>query len=246
MFLQRSPRGVLDGVPLLETAYADFPRLNGDEGFGAGGVFPGEQVCHGAGGRGEERGRWSSGTDPCGEVFEGGGAEGCNDVRTLELVFPPFRTPSISSPYKEWEDTLKAVRGDLNLPKLTIRVCFADKRPYDEPGSSQDEPFRPIMPMKDAMHIYASYGRVVKQLGQLEGLGRFFVKVAWPWEWTKRGRWRRREEREGVQRGVEDAEGRIERFVMGEGYESGMAGKGGDGGESVDAGWGGVWLSCWV
>lgn len=167
-------------------------------------------------------------------------------VRTLELVFPPFRTPSISSPYKEWEDTLKAVRGDLNLPKLTIRVCFADKRPYDEPGSSQDEPFRPIMPMKDSMHIYASHVRVLRPLGQLEGLGRFFVKVAWPWEWTKRGRWRRREEREGVQRGVEDAEGRIERFVMGEGYESGMAGKGGDGGESVDAGWGGVWLSCWV
>ena len=39
MFLQRSPRGVLDGVPLLETAHPDFLGLNGDEGFGEGGVF---------------------------------------------------------------------------------------------------------------------------------------------------------------------------------------------------------------
>lgn len=145
-------------------------------------------------------------------------------VRTLELVFPPFQTPSIS-PFQEWEDTLKAVREDLNVPKLTIRVCFADKRPYDEP-ESQDEWFRRVMTKKEAMQIYGSYMRVVKPLGQLEGLGRLFVKVAWPWEWTEQGRWRRQEERERVQREVEDAEGSIERMVMGEEYESGRVGKG--------------------
>lgn len=145
-------------------------------------------------------------------------------VRTLELVFPPFRTSSVS-PLKEWEDTLKTVRENLNLPKLTIRVCFADKRPYDEPGS-QDEKFRLIMTKKKAKQIYSSYMRVVTPLGQLQGLERLFVKLAWPWEWTERGRRRRQEDRDRVQREVEDAEGRIERLVMGEGYESGRVGKG--------------------
>ena len=43
-----------------------------------------------------------------------------------------------------------------------------------------------------------------------------FVEVAWPWQWTEQGTWRRYEERERVQREVEDAEGRIESIVMGE------------------------------
>lgn len=79
-------------------------------------------------------------------------------VRTLELVFPPFQTPLIS-PFKAWEDALKAVREDLNFSKLTIRVCFADKRPYDEPGS-QDKWFRMVMTKKEAMQIHSSYMRV--------------------------------------------------------------------------------------
>ena len=72
-------------------------------------------------------------------------------IRTLELVFPPFQTPS-TSPFEEWEETLKAVRKHLNLPHLTIRLCFADKGP----------------PCLDEY--------------QLDGLRKLFVKVAWPWE----------------------------------------------------------------
>ena len=53
------------------------------------------------------------------------------------------------SPYKEWEGTLKAVREALSFPKLTMRVCFMDREPYDEPGS-QDEWFRLLM-TKEAM-----------------------------------------------------------------------------------------------
>ena len=94
------------------------------------------------------------------------------------------------SPYKEWEDTLKAVREALSFPKLTIRVCFADRGPYDEPGS-QDESFRLLMTKKEAMQIHGSSMRVVTPLRQLEGLGRLFVKVAWPWQWMEQGTWRR-------------------------------------------------------
>lgn len=155
-------------------------------------------------------------------------------VRTFELVFPPFQTPSIS-PFKEWEDTLKAVREDLSFPKLTIRVCFADKRPYDEPGS-QDECFRLLMTKKEAMQIYGSYMRVVKLLRQLEGLGRLFMKVAWPWEWTEQGTWRRHEERERVQREVEDAEGGLRGWLYGGSMRMGEWGRGR---------WGRV-SGCWV
>ena len=81
------------------------------------------------------------------------------------------------NPYEECEDTLKAVREDLNFPKLTTRANFEDKRPHDEPGS-QDEWFRLLMTKKEAMQIYGSYIRVVEPLRQLEGLGRLFVKVA--------------------------------------------------------------------
>lgn len=48
-------------------------------------------------------------------------------------------------------------------PKLTMRVCFADKRPYDETGS-QDEWLGLIMTKKEAMPIYGSYMRVVNPL----------------------------------------------------------------------------------
>ena len=39
MFLQRSPCGVLDAVPLPEAAYADFLGLYGHKGFSEGGIL---------------------------------------------------------------------------------------------------------------------------------------------------------------------------------------------------------------
>lgn len=53
------------------------------------------------------------------------------------------------------------------------------------------------MMKKEAIQIYGLYMRVVKPLGQLERLERLSVKAAWLWQLTERGRWRRREEREG-------------------------------------------------
>lgn len=139
-------------------------------------------------------------------------------LRMLELVFSPSQTPSTSQ-VKEWEDTLKAVREYLNLPKLTIRVYFSDNRPYEEFH-------RLITTKKERLQIYGSYLRVIQPLGQLKGLERLFVKVAWSWEWTWEGRLRGREERERLQREMKDAERWIERMVMGEEYDSGRLGKG--------------------
>lgn len=76
------------------------------------------------------------------------------------------------------------------------------------------------------MEIYKSYMRVVMPLQGLKGLRKLLVHVAWPWEWTERGRWRRREERGAVEKEVSDVEGRLKRMVMGKDYESERVGKG--------------------
>ena len=59
----------------------------------------------------------------------------------------------------------------------------------------------------------------------LKGLSKLFVHVAWPWPWTERGIWRRREQKDAVQREVRDVEARLESIVMGVGYENERVGK---------------------
>ena len=150
-------------------------------------------------------------------------------LRILELVFPPFQTPS-ESYFKEWRNTLKAVREDLNLPKLTIKVCFAEKRPDD------NTVYRPTMTKQGLLKISETYLRVLIPLQQLKGLGRIFVKLPWAWEWTEVAR--RRGRREGGQRKrlqLESAEDWLERMVMGfdNEYDSGKLGKG----EMVESQW---------
>ena len=148
-------------------------------------------------------------------------------LRFLEVVFPPFRTPWMLAhepAYWQWQDAIGIVRDHLTLPTLTLRVYFADKPPYDHPSS--DSPFRDTMTKERAIEIYKSYMRVVMPLQGLTGLSKLFVHVAWPWEWTERGRWRRRGERGVVEREVSDVEERLERMVMGKDYESERMGKG--------------------
>ena len=142
-------------------------------------------------------------------------------IKTLELVFPPFQKPSLR-PFKEWEDTLEAVRGDLNLPNLTIRVFFLDGGPQSR---RQNESLALMMTNKKAKLIYNTYMYIVQPFRQLEGLRRLFVKAAWPWEWTEQGNRRLEEEKERVEMEMEDAEEMLERLVMGEEYESGSMGK---------------------
>ena len=147
-------------------------------------------------------------------------------LRFLEGVLPPFRTPWMLAhepAYRQWQEAIGIVCDHLTLPALTLRVYFADKRPYDDPSS--DSPFRDTMTKAQAMEIYVSYMRILMPLQGLKGLSKLFVHVAWPWEWTERGRWRRREERGAVEREVRDVEGRLEKMIMGKGYESERMGK---------------------
>ena len=146
-------------------------------------------------------------------------------LRFLEVVFPPFRTPWMLAhepAYQQWQEAIEIVRDHLTLPALTLRVYFADRLPYDE---HSDTPFRDEMTKEQAMEIYKSYMRIVMPLQGLEGLSKLFVHVAWPWEWTFRGQWRRRVQKDAVEREVRDVEARLERIVMGVGYENERVGK---------------------
>ncbi len=147
-------------------------------------------------------------------------------LRSLEVVFPPFRTPWMLAhepAYQQWQEAIEIVRDHLTLPVLTLRVYFADRRSYDRhPGP----PFRKTMTKEQAMEIYKSYMRVLMPLQGLKGLSKLFVYVAWPWQWTERGGRRRIAQNDAVKREIRDVEVRLERMVMGVGYESDRAGKG--------------------
>ena len=147
-------------------------------------------------------------------------------LRFVEVVFPPFRMPWMLAhepAYRQWQEAIEIVRDHLTLPALTLRVYFADKFPYDDPSSHSL--FRDTMTKEQAMEIYKSYMRVLMPLQRLKGLSKLFVHLAWPWEWTQRGRRRRIEQKATVQREVWDVEGRLERMVMGKTYESDDLGK---------------------
>ena len=151
--------------------------------------------------------------------------DGLRHLRFLELVFPPFQTPWMLAHepvYRQWLESIEIARDHLTLPALTVRVHFADRLSHDVPSSST---FRATMTKEQALEIYMSYARVVMPLKGLKGLGKLFVHVAWPWEWTERGRWRRMEQRGAVEREVLSMERRLEKMVMGEGYESQRIGK---------------------
>ena len=145
-------------------------------------------------------------------------------LRFLEVVFPPFRTPWMLShepAYQQWQDAIEMVRDHVTLPALILRIYFADKVYYaDSPIS-----FRVEMTKEQAMEVYESYMRIMMPLQELKGLSKLFVHVAWPWNWTVRGQWRRRMQTKAVQREVRDVEVRLERIVMGVGYENERAGK---------------------
>ena len=146
-------------------------------------------------------------------------------LRFLEVVFPPFRTPWMlphEPAYQQWQEAIEIVRDHLTLPALTIRVYFADRLLVDHEYGT---PFRHEMTKEQAIEIYKSYMRILMPLQGLKGLSRLFVHAAWPWEWTARGQRRRRMQKDAVEREVRDAKARLERIVMGVGYEYERDGK---------------------
>ena len=69
------------------------------------------------------------------------------------------------------------------------------------------------------MTIVRSYGRTLTPLARLKGLKGFFAHLAWPFPSTGTGRRRWRVDPGAVKRQMRYLEVRIERFVMGDGYD---------------------------
>ena len=140
-------------------------------------------------------------------------------LRFLEVVFPPFDEDYLlphEPAYQEWLRTIDHVKEQLCLPLLTVRVYMADHLPNGHGVT----PFRANMTKEQAKTIFKTYARTLGPFSKLKGLRKFFVHLAWPFAWTRRGRRRRHENPVAVDQQIGAAEQRYERLVMGNDYDS--------------------------
>jgi hypothetical protein len=144
-------------------------------------------------------------------------------LRFLEIVFPPFGIeqrciycPAQSTQWQDWIETLEKAKEHLDLPKLTIRVCFAEYLPPQPPWMSTIPPYRARMANEERNAILEMYTEILSPLKNLRGLARFFAHLSDPTAWA--------EERMEPQ-DLEKLEQDIERCVMGEDYDAVSAGK---------------------
>ena len=149
-------------------------------------------------------------------------------LRFLELVFPPFEHDYLGPhepAYKDWLQTLDHVKQHLSLPALTLRVYMADYLPPGEGGGggggqrTSPSLFRAHWTKEQGKTIVWSYLRILTPLARLKGLKGFFAHLAWPFSSTGTGRRQWREDSGAVGRPMRCLEVRIERFVMGDGYD---------------------------
>ena len=146
-------------------------------------------------------------------------------LRFLELIFPPFEHDYLrphEPAYKDWLQTLDQVKQHLSLPALTLRVYMADYLlPEGGGGGERTLPssFHAHMTKEQGMTIMTSYMRTLTPLAKLKGLKGFFAHLAWPFWNSRTGRRRWREDKEPVRRQMRYGEARIERVVMGDGYD---------------------------
>ena len=149
-------------------------------------------------------------------------------LRCLEVVIPPFEEDYLrphEPAYKDWLQTIDRVGEQLCLPTLTVRVYMADYLLHGVDSTPSFRDFRAKMTKEQGMTILKMYARTLGPLSKLKGLRRLFVHLAWPWRWTRLGRHRCYHDPEFPQKQIRDAEQRMERFVMGDGYDSSLLGK---------------------
>ena len=146
-------------------------------------------------------------------------------LRFLEVVIPPFEDDYLGPhepAYQDWLQTIDRIGEQLCLPMLTVRVYMAE---YVPSGGEINFCFRGEMTKEEGMTILEMYARTLLPLSKLGGLRRFFVHLAWPFRETRPGRQRLCHDLESVHEQIRIAEQRMERFVMGDGYDGSSLGK---------------------
>lgn len=149
-------------------------------------------------------------------------------LRYLEIVFPPFGEeepctycPPHSTEWHDWIDTLEYVKDRLDLPKLTLRAYFAEWLPTN--GQHRIPPYRERMNEGQSQAVQRCYLEIIRPLARLGGLRRFFAYLPDP-----RGPWAKEDDPyhdEGWPLSLEALEGKAERMVIGDEYDSAAVGK---------------------
>ena len=145
-------------------------------------------------------------------------------LKFVEIVFPPFDGDYIKPgepAFRDWISTIDQVKGQLNLPQLTLRVYMTDLPQMEAVTST----FRHTVTSEQKSTIYRSYVTAFYPLQALKGVNRFFAHLACPVSWTPRGGLCRHDEADFSCRHVISLERRLEQMVMGEDYDAEAVGK---------------------
>ena len=146
-------------------------------------------------------------------------------LRFLEVVIPPFDEDYLQPhepAYEEWNLTIDKVKEKLNLPLLTVRIYFAE---FKSGFNSGPRPFHANVTQAQRSTLLKTYARIVATWSKLQGLGRCFVHIAWPLDWTAEGRRLRYRDPEFQIRGIQSIEQKLEQRVMGSDYDAASLGK---------------------
>jgi hypothetical protein len=142
-------------------------------------------------------------------------------LRFLELVFPPYRAVSWPTTQhhvmQDWRATVDWLRDKLSLPALTLRLIVADV-PSDGPAPY----YRPILAEegKAVMAAFMNLLQPLKRLAADRGLARFYGHFPYPWKCTEESRIRSLNDRYWIWDEELSLKRRVERYVMGDRYDS--------------------------
>ncbi|KAF7593190.1 hypothetical protein BBP40_011820 [Aspergillus hancockii] len=145
-------------------------------------------------------------------------------LRFLEIHFSPYDVDGIcteNAAYKNWECVLRELGTSLNYVNLTVRIYFGDFLNELEGQAARGNS------EEDGEEIMSKYVSLLKPFIHFrqQGLRRFFVHAAWPWNWTPFGYAKRMRRPELVYHRTQQINEKLERWVMGNCYDSTTVGK---------------------
>jgi hypothetical protein len=142
-------------------------------------------------------------------------------LRFLDLIFPPYRPgswPEKQHPVmQDWWATVDWLRGKINPQALTLRLVVS------ELGDAPSPYYRSITNREGEtlLEAYLHLSQPLAALGN-DGLARFYARFPYPWECTKESlaRYYKPEGRGWLRPKEAAIKERVERYVMGDRYES--------------------------
>ncbi|KAK3297374.1 uncharacterized protein B0H64DRAFT_392025 [Chaetomium fimeti] len=139
-------------------------------------------------------------------------------LRFLDLMFPPYRPgswPEKQHPVmQDWWATVDWLRGKIDPPALTLRLAVSQGT-RDTPS-----PYYRSITKRDVETLVEAYLHLSQPLAALgnDGLARFYARLPVPWECTDDSVARYRSPDDV--HGDDTVKERVERYVMGDRYES--------------------------